>query len=148
MNWLSNLLQNHILINALSAWAVAQVLKTIIFAFTNKDWSWERLFGDGGMPSGHSATVTAMATTAGLEYGLSSPVFAVSAILAIVVMHDAMGVRMEAGKHAKALNELLEMLSSTKEDPEVKLKELLGHTPLQVCCGAVLGLLIAFITPY
>ena len=123
-------------------------MKTIIFAFTNKDWNWERLFGDGGMPSGHSATVTAMATTAGLEYGLSSPVFAVSAILAIVVMHDAMGVRMEAGKHAKALNELLEMLSSTKEDPEVKLKELLGHTPLQVCCGAVLGLLIAFITPY
>ena len=148
MNWLSDLLQNHILINALSAWAVAQVLKTIIFAFTNKDWSWERLFGDGGMPSGHSATVTAMATTAGLEYGLSSPVFAVSAILAIVVMHDAMGVRMEAGKHAKALNELLDMLSSTTEDPEVKLKELLGHTPLQVCCGAVLGLLIAFITPY
>ena len=148
MNWLSDLLQNHILINALSAWAVAQVLKTIIFAFTNKDWNWERLFGDGGMPSGHSATVTAMATTAGLEYGLSSPVFAVSAILAIVVMHDAMGVRMEAGKHAKALNELLEMLSSTKEDPEVKLKELLGLTPLQVCCGAVLGLLIAFITPY
>ena len=148
MNWLSDLLQNHILINALSAWAVAQVLKTIIFAFTNKDWNWERLFGDGGMPSGHAATVTAMATTAGLEYGLSSPVFAVSAILAIVVMHDAMGVRMEAGKHAKALNELLEMLSSTKEDPEVKLKELLGHTPLQVCCGAVLGLLIAFITPY
>ena len=148
MNWLSDLLQNHILINALSAWAVAQVLKTIIFAFTNKDWSWERLFGDGGMPSGHSATVTAMATTAGLEYGLASPVFAIAAILAIVVMHDAMGVRMEAGKHAQALNELLEMLSSVKEAPEVKLKELLGHTPLQVCCGAVLGLLIALITPY
>ena len=72
MNWLSDLLQNHILINALSAWAVAQVLKTIIFAFTNKDWSWERLFGDGGMPSGHSATVTAMATTAGLEYGMTN----------------------------------------------------------------------------
>jgi len=148
MNWLSDLLQNHILINALSAWAVAQVLKTIIFAFTNKDWSWERLFGDGGMPSGHSATVTAMATTAGIEYGLASPIFAIAAILAIVVMHDAMGVRMEAGKHAQALNELLEMLSSVKEAPEVKLKELLGHTPLQVCCGAVLGLLIALITPY
>ena len=148
MNWLSDLLQNHILINALSAWAVAQVLKTIIYAFTNKDWSWERLFGDGGMPSGHSATVTAMATTAGLEYGLSSPIFAVAAILAIVVMHDAMGVRMEAGKHAQALNELLKLLNDVKEAPEIKLKELLGHTPVQVCCGAVLGLLIAFITPY
>ena len=142
MNWLSDLLQNHILINALSAWAVAQVLKTIIFAFTNKDWNWERLFGDGGMPSGHSATVTAMATTAGLEYGLSSPVFAVSAILAIVVMHDAMGVRLEAGKHAKALNELLELLSSDLET-DVKLKELLGHTPIQVIVGALLGLVVA-----
>ena len=94
------------------------------------------------MPSGHSATVTALAVTSGLEYGYDSPVFAVCVILAVIVMHDAMGVRMEAGKHAKAINELLEMLDS-EETPEVKLKEFLGHTPMQVCCGAVLGFIVA-----
>ena len=96
------------------------------------------------MPSVHSATVTALAVTAGIEYGCDSPVFAVCVVLAIIVMHDAMGVRMEAGKHAKAINELLETLSSDKE-PDLKLKEFLGHTPMQVCCGAVLGLALALI---
>ena len=141
---ISDLLQNHLLMNSLLAWAVAQVLKTILYACTHKELDWERLFGDGGMPSGHSATVTALATTAALEYGLASPVFAVAAILAIVVMHDAMGVRLEAGKHAKALNDLMDFVRSdlTADD---KLKELLGHTPLQVCFGALLGLVIALL---
>lgn len=96
------------------------------------------------MPSGHSATVTALAVTAGMECGLDSPIFAVSTILAIIVMHDAMGVRMEAGKHAKALNELLELFSSDLEN-EIKMKEFLGHTPLQVAFGALLGLVVALI---
>ena len=139
---LRELLTNHLLINSMAAWAVAQVLKTIIYAATNRTLEWERLFGDGGMPSGHSATVTSLAVTAGLEYGLGSAVFAIAATLAIIVMHDAMSVRLEAGKHAKALNELLELLSSDLEN-EVKLKELLGHTPMQVVVGAMLGLCIA-----
>lgn len=139
---LSDLLTNHLLINALAAWAVAQIIKTIVFAATNKTLEWERLFGDGGMPSGHSATVTALAVTAALEYGLGSAYFALAATLAIIVMHDAMSVRLEAGKHAKALNELIELLSSDLEN-EDKLKELLGHTPMQVVAGAVLGLLVA-----
>ena len=141
---LRELLTNHLLINAMVAWAVAQVLKTIIYAATNRTLEWERLFGDGGMPSGHSATVTSLAVTAGLEYGLGSAHFALAATLAIIVMHDAMSVRLEAGKHAKALNELLELLSSDLEN-EVKLKELLGHTPMQVVVGATLGLCVALI---
>ena len=141
---LRELLTNHLLINAMVAWAVAQVLKTIIYAATNRTLEWERLFGDGGMPSGHSATVTSLAVTAGLEYGLGSAPFALAATLAIIVMHDAMSVRLEAGKHAKALNELLELLSSDLEN-EVKLKELLGHTPMQVVVGATLGLCVALI---
>ena len=141
---LGDLLQNHLLINGVVSWAAAQVIKTIIFAIVNKTIDFHRLFGDGGMPSGHSATVTALTVTAALEYGLDSPVFAVAAIFAIVVMHDAMGVRLEAGKHAKLLNQLVELM-----DPditaEVKLKEFLGHTPSQVVIGAILGFVIALI---
>ncbi len=142
---ISTLFQNHLLISALLAWLVAQVLKTIIYAAVNKTLDMERLFGDGGMPSGHSATVTALATTAGISYGLGSPVFAVSVILAVVVMHDAMGVRLEAGKHAKAINELMDLLSSDLLQPEEKLQEFLGHTPLQVCFGAILGFVVALL---
>ena len=141
---LRDLLNNHLLINAMAAWATAQILKTILYAATNKTLEWERLFGDGGMPSGHSATVTALAVTAGMEFGLGSAYFALAATLAVIVMHDAMGVRLEAGKHAKALNELLELLSSDLET-DIKLKELLGHTPMQVVVGALLGLVIALI---
>lgn len=142
---ISDLLQNHLIINALAAWAAAQIIKTIIYAIAHKELDWERLFGDGGMPSGHSATVTALAVTAGLEHGLSSGVFAIAAILAIVVMHDAMGVRLEAGKHAKALNELMDLVISGEMSPDDKLKELLGHTPLQVLFGAALGLVVALL---
>ena len=130
---LSDIFSNHLLMNALLAWATAQLLKFFIYLAVNRTIDWKRLTGDGGMPSGHSATVTALAVTSGLEYGYDSPVFA---------MHDAMGVRREAGRHAKAINELLEMLDS-EETPEVKLKEFLGHTPMQVCCGAVLGFIVA-----
>lgn len=141
----SDLLQNRLIVHSLAAWAAAQIIKTIIYAIAHRELDWERLFGDGGMPSGHSATVTALAVTAAAEYGLSSGIFAVAAILAIVVMHDAMGVRLEAGKHAKALNELMDLVISEELSPDDKLKELLGHTPLQVCFGALLGLVIALI---
>ena len=141
---IADLLHNDLLIDALYAWLVAQIIKTIIYAVVNKTLDFQRLFGDGGMPSGHSAPVTALATTAALEFGLDSPVFAVSFILAIIVMHDAMGVRLEAGKHAKAINELMVLLGSDL-DPEQKLQEFLGHTPLQVLFGAILGFVISLL---
>ena len=141
---IADLLHNNLLIDALYAWLVAQIIKTIIYAVVNKTLDFQRLFGDGGMPSGHSATVTALATTAALDFGLDSPVFAVSFILAIIVMHDAMGVRLEAGKHAKAINELMALLGSDL-DPEQKLQEFLGHTPLQVLFGAILGFVISLL---
>ena len=135
---------NHLLVNSLIAWAVAQIIKTLIYAAIHRKLDFQRLFGDGGMPSGHSATVTAMATTSAIEYGLDSPVFAITAILGIIVMHDAMGVRREAGKHAKILNHLLLSLSQDTP-PEDVLKEFLGHTPLQVCFGALLGFGVAML---
>ena len=140
----SDIFRNHLLMNALLAWATAQILKFFIYLAVNRTIDWKRLTGDGGMPSGHSATVTALAVTSGLEDSCASPAFAVCVVLAIIVMHDAMGVRREAGRHAKAINELLETLSSQQE-PDVKLKEFLGHTPMQVCCGAVLGFAVAWI---
>lgn len=136
--------ENRLLVNSLIAWAAAQIIKTLIHAAIHKKLDFHRLFGDGGMPSGHSATVTAMATTSAIEYGLSSPIFAITAIVGIVVMHDAMGVRREAGKHAKVLNNLLGSLSQDTP-PEDVLKEFLGHTPLQVCFGALLGFGVALL---
>jgi len=131
----------------LVSWAVGQVLKTIINAFVTKKWDFMRLIGDGGMPSCHSATVTSMATYSALLYGLGSNQFAILAILAIIVMHDAMGVRLETGKQAKVLNELIEIFSIDPEKPltEEKLKEFVGHTPLQVFFGALLGFVMAFV---
>ena len=145
MNWFQELLSNPFLLIGLSSWFWAQLIKTIIHAIVTKSIDFTRLIGDGGMPSGHSATVTALATTAGLRYGLDSPVFAVGVILAVVVMHDAMGVRLEAGKHARAINELMEMLGSDALQPEEKLQEFLGHTPLQVCFGAILGFFVSLL---
>lgn len=147
MDWMS-LFQNRMLLSSLYSWAAAQILKTIIYWITNKKLDLHRIVGDGGMPSGHSATVTALATTAAIEYGLDSPVFAIAAILAIVVMHDAMGVRLEAGKHAKIINEMNEFMHRMVNDDikvKTKLKEFVGHTPLQVFFGAILGLVMAII---
>lgn len=141
---LIKLLENHLLVNSLIAWLSAQVIKAVIYAIVNRRMDWSRLFGDGGMPSGHSATVTALAATAAIHYGLDSAVFAVCVILAIIVMHDARGVRHEAGKHARAINELMELLES-KKNTEEKLQEFLGHTPLQVVFGSLLGLGVALV---
>lgn len=145
--YIYDLVTNPYLITALSSWAVAQVLKTIIYFIVNKKFDIHRLFGDGGMPSGHSATVTSLAVITALLNGMGSAAFAIAAILAIVVCHDAMGVRREAGKQAMVLNDLIEILSLSPKDElrEVKLKEFVGHTPVQVFAGIFVGIANAFI---
>ena len=144
---MGQLWDNKILICALAAWAAAQLSKTVIYAILNRDWNWRRLFGDGGMPSGHSATVSALAAGAALQYGLASFQFAVCFVLAIIVMHDAMGVRQETGKQAKLLTEITDILENltNRELAEENLKLFVGHTPLQVVVGSLLGILIAFL---
>lgn len=135
--------QNPFLIVALSSWFIAQVIKTILHAVITGKFTIERLFGDGGMPSGHSATVSSLAMLSGMVYGMDSFEFAVTAILAVIVCHDAMGVRLETGKQAQLINEIqkaVEILSK-KELPEVKLKEFVGHTPSQVIAGVTIGLI-------
>ena len=147
MNFLAELIHNRIFVSAACGWIVAQLLKTMIHMWFNRKFVAERLVGSGGMPSSHSATVCALATAAGIEYGAGSFQFAVSAIFAIVVMYDAMGVRREAGIQAKVLNEMIEMFTHMGKEMSVedKLKEFVGHTPLQVLVGALLGILIAFL---
>lgn len=146
MDWFFDFISNKFFITAVVSWTVAQVLKAFIYAIINKTWDFSRLFGDGGMPSGHSATVSSLAAISALTYGFGSFEFAISGILAIIVCHDAMGVRLEAGKHAKLLNILVDSFEkfSKNELPEVVLKEFVGHTPLQVISGIILGILCAF----
>ena len=142
MDWLTELLSNPWLLCPVTSWLVAQVMKVIINAIIHKKLDWERLVGDGGMPSGHSATVSSLAMFALLKSGPSSFEFAVCAILAIIVCHDAMGVRWETGKQAQAINEIIRTVEvlSKQDLPEVKLKELVGHTPVQVLAGITIGI--------
>ena len=146
MHFFSELAQNKILISAASGWIIAQVLKTIIHAWFTKNFDAERLVGGGGMPSSHSATVCALSTAVAIQYGASSYEFAMAAIFALVVMYDAIGVRQETGKQAKVLNDMIELFSHMGKnvDIEKQLKEFIGHTPLQVLCGAILGVAVAF----
>ena len=145
------MLGNQILVSAVMGWVVAQFLKTLIDFLLNKSFNAERLVGSGGMPSSHSATVCGMTTAAMLRYGVGSFEFAVSFVVSMVVMYDAIGVRRETGKQAKLLNSIL-MENPLKLNAEVlqeKLKEYVGHTPLQVKAGAILGILLALaMDPY
>ncbi len=145
MDFILDLIHNRIFMASISGWLVAQVLKTLIHMWFNRKFVAERLVGSGGMPSSHSATVCALATAAGIEYGGGSFQFAMAAIFAIVVMYDAIGVRRETGIQAKVLNEMMEMFDKMGKEMSVeeKLKEFVGHTPLQVLIGALLGIAIA-----
>ena len=147
MNWLIELITNPFLITGVSSWFYAQVLKTIIFLIINKKLDLSRMFGDGGMPSGHSATVTSMAFLIGLVYGPGSVEFAISFILATIVCHDATGVRRETEKQAFIITELVKAFEELAEEklPEIKLKKFVGHTPVQVAAGIVLGIINALI---
>ena len=146
MNWFQKLLSNPFLLIGLSSWFWAQLIKTIIHAIVTKSIDFTRLIGDGGMPSGHSATVSSLATAAALVYGLGSFEFAIALVFAIVVCKDAMGVRLETGKQAAIINDIVEafnVLTSEEKLPDAKLKEFVGHTPLQVIAGILLGIVNA-----
>lgn len=146
MNIWHEILGNQVLICSVVGWTVAQVLKTMIDVYLNKSFNPERLFGSGGMPSSHSATVCALTTASGIQYGAGSFEFAISFVLAMIVMYDAMGVRRETGKQAKLLNHLFfeNILELDGVILQEKLKEAVGHTPLQVFAGAILGIGISF----
>lgn len=136
-----------ILLICLSAWAIAQIIKVVIGLWREHQFNWSYFVSSGGMPSAHSATVCALATSVGLTYGINNVAFPVSAILAIVVMYDAAGVRRAVSRQAFMLNRLMRELREQKPRDELgkDLMELVGHSPFQVFIGAALGVIIACI---
>ena len=152
MQYFSDFFHNRILMTAVLGWAVAQVIKTIIDCLINKRVNFERLVGSGGMPSCHSSTVCALCVAAGTECGLGSPVFALAMILAIIVMYDARGVRRETGTQAEVLNQIMDFFRLPEngefrlEFNQEQLKGLVGHTPFQVICGAVVGIIVGLVS--
>lgn len=135
---------NKELICAAAAWLAAQLIKCIICLVVNRSLPLNIIFGSGGMPSSHSATVCSLTAAVGFDCGVKSPLFGVCCILAFIVMYDAMGVRRETGDQGKALNDLFQLFEDMGKpiSPEKKFKELVGHTPLQVVCGAILGIAV------
>lgn len=138
---------NPVLLCAIFSWCTAQLLKLITTpCYTKKFSVTQLLFGSGGMPSSHSAVVCATCVSCGILHGYNSTAFAVSAILAMVVMKDATGIRREAGKQAEVINQISEELGKKKKNfADITLSELLGHTPLQVLFGALLGFFMAYL---
>ena len=146
MNSFEQLIGNRILVSAVTGWFVAQILKTLIYTLMTKRFEPERLVGSGGMPSSHSSFVCTCATCTAILTGVDSVTFAISVVLALVVMYDAANVRKETGEQAKVLNYIMENWGSQK--PELfaeELKELIGHTWLQVGAGLVLGILVGVV---
>ena len=146
MQDIGNILDNRVLLVALIACLIAQALKLVIEIVKNRKLNVRVLVTTGGMPSAHSALVTALAAGVGQTLGWASPDFAVAMIFAIIVMYDAAGVRQAAGKQARILNQMIDELFH--EHPEFngdRLKELLGHTPVQVIAGSALGITISWL---
>lgn len=150
---------NYILTTAVISWCAAQIIKTILHLIQTRTFNPERLFGAGGMPSSHSSLVCSATIAMSRECGFGSPQFALMFILAMIVMYDAMGVRRSAGLHARELNRInrifaikgINLQGEAEDDGRKKkkkeLKEYLGHTPLEVLGGALLGILVAMIVP-
>ncbi len=136
----NSLLNNRILLTSLLAWVVAQVSKTIIDLLRQRKLIFSRLVSSGGMPSSHSALVTGLATSTGRVMGVGSASFAIAVVIASIVMYDAAGVRRAVSIQARILNQMIEEAFQGSPMAEKRLRELIGHTPVQVLVGALLGI--------
>jgi len=134
--------RNNIFWTSAAAWLIAQTIKVAIGVFEEKRFNFKWFVGTGGMPSSHTAAATALATSVGITYGFDSGLFAIAITFALVVMFDAQGVRFSSGRQAEILNKMLDDIYWKKKMDEEKLKEFLGHTPVQVWAGAVIGMLV------
>lgn len=140
---MSQLLANEVLVATLVAWLIAQISKLVVSLLRERRLRFAYLASAGGMPSSHSALVTALATRVGIEQGFGSPMFAVAFVLAAVVMYDAAGVRRAVSVQARLLNRMLEEVIEYQRFNEKRLRELLGHTPFEVLVGGLLGFAVA-----
>ena len=137
-----DLFENKALIAAILAWFAAQLIKVLLVLFDEKKLDLSKMISSGGMPSSHSALITAMTASVGKTTGLDSVAFAIAAVTSLVVMYDAANVRREAGKHAELLNKIARDLYPDNHMNQEKLKELLGHKQIEVAAGAILGITI------
>jgi acid phosphatase family membrane protein YuiD len=137
---------NQVLIAALIAWSIAQVVKIPLEYFRTHKWNWALLFRAGGMPSSHSALMAGATHAIGLYAGFNSPVFALGFVVSMIVIYDATGIRRQAGKHAEIINQMITDLTTGHPLKEETLREVLGHTPLQAFMGTLLGITCAQIT--
>ena len=158
MDFCKELISNRVLLSAAVGWLLAQTLKTVLFLAVHREWNWERMWGAGGMPSAHSSMVCALTVAVGRAAGVSAPSFAIALMFAFVTIYDAMGVRRETGNHAKLLNKYLNIFQIESADKDgdgkpdepvqpIDLKELIGHTPLEVYAGVILGTAVGFLMP-
>ncbi|MGA2775743.1 MAG: divergent PAP2 family protein [Candidatus Omnitrophota bacterium] len=136
---------NKVLMTTISAWLIAQTIKLFVGFVTQKKFDFRWLIGSGGMPSSHAAGAACLATAVGLEQGFNSAYFALAASFAIVVMFDAQGVRRSTGKQARILNKIMDDIYWQGKIEELRLRELIGHTPIEVIIGLILGVIIALI---
>ncbi len=136
------LFKNPFLLTSVSGWAVAQIVKVIIYSIKDKKFDWRRIFGAGGMPSAHAATIVSLTTICGLRLGFAGAEFAISMILSIIVCHDAMGVRLETEKQTAVIEHLL-VEGNVKND--IKLKKSVGHTLPQIVAGCIVGIATGFL---
>ena len=145
LNYLRDFISNDIVRVALLSVVISQSIKVLLMLILDHKIQKERILGDGGMPSSHSAVVTSIACLTGYIYGFDSHLFGIAFIFAYIVMHDAKGVRFETGKQAEMLNDIVDLFIKMGQpdiSPEKKLKEFVGHTPMQVLAGFCLGLII------
>ena len=140
-----DLLENNALMAAILAWFIAQVIKVVLVFFEEKRFDLAKMISSGGMPSSHSALITAMSASVGKTAGLDSVAFAIAAVTSLVVMYDAANVRREAGKHAELLNKIARDLYPDNQINQEKLKELLGHKLIEVVAGALLGITVGIL---
>jgi acid phosphatase family membrane protein YuiD len=138
------ILQNKVLIAGLAAWGLAQIIKIPLDYVRTRRWNWALLFTTGGMPSSHSSLMTGAVLAIGLYYGFDNPLFGLGVAITMIVVYDAAGVRRQAGIHAQRINVLVEELLKGHMFNENDLREVLGHTPLEVIGGILLGLIVAF----
>lgn len=136
---------NRIFYVTLLSWFVAQMLKVVLGIFQEKRFNFHWFVGTGGMPSSHAAGVSSLATSVGCVAGFDSPLFAVTSVMALIIMFDAQSVRRETGKQAEVLNKIIDDIYANRGVREDRFKELLGHTPVEVFMGALLGIFISLL---
>jgi len=143
--FLTDLFTNQVLAAAFITWALAQIIKLPLEYLLHRNWDWGLLLSTGGMPSSHSALVAALSVAVGLQEGFTSPLFAISWVLAMIVIYDAIGIRRHAGDHARVLNLMIDELFTGHPLAEKELKEVLGHTPREVIGGVLLGIVVPYL---